>query len=104
MKVDEVDRTRCTLHYQPHQPVPNHNLFYFTHFCRLEIGILLTMNKNIVLILGLLLSLATTGWSQKFGYCNSSALLAEIPEVKAADSDLQGFQKQLTKKIGRAHV
>jgi outer membrane protein len=56
------------------------------------------MNKNIVLLLALLLSVATAGWSQKFGYCNSSALLSEIPEVKAADSELQSFQKQLTKK------
>jgi len=56
------------------------------------------MNKNIVLTLGLLLSLATTGFTQKFGYCNADALLAQLPEVKAADSDLQAFQNQLTKR------
>jgi outer membrane protein len=56
----------------------------------------LKMKKLILLALGL--SLATTGFSQKFGYCNSAALLAEIPEVKAADSELQAFQTQLTKR------
>lgn len=54
------------------------------------------MKKHILLSLGLLLSVA--GFSQKFGYCNSGALLSQIPEVKAADSDLQAFQAQLTKK------
>lgn len=44
------------------------------------------------------LSLATVGFSQKFGYCNSGLLLTQIPEVKAADSDLQAFQAQLTKR------
>ena len=56
------------------------------------------MNKFLVLTIGLALGLATDGFSQKFGYCNSTALLAQIPEVKAADSELQTFQTQLTKK------
>ena len=50
-----------------------------------------------MLSLGLLFS-TTIGFSQKFGYCNSVALLTQLPEVKAADSDLQAFQTQLTKK------
>ncbi len=36
--------------------------------------------------------------AQKFGYVNSQALLAEIPEVKEADANLQAFQAQLEKK------
>lgn len=44
------------------------------------------------------LSVASIGFAQKFGYCNSAALLTDIPEVKAADSDLQAFQSQLTKR------
>ena len=56
------------------------------------------MNKFLVLTIGFALGFATGGFSQKFGYCNSTALLAQIPEVKAADSDLQAFQTQLTKK------
>lgn len=50
--------------------------------------------------IGLSLTLfVTTGLSaQKFGYCNSTALLVQIPEVKEADSELQGFQAQLQKK------
>jgi outer membrane protein len=54
------------------------------------------MKKFFLLALGLMI--ATIGYSQKFGYCNSSALLTQIPEVKAADSDLQAFQAQLTKR------
>lgn len=56
------------------------------------------MNKKSGVILGLLLSIATIATAQKFGYCNSSALLTQLPEVKAADSDLKDFQAQLTKK------
>lgn len=56
------------------------------------------MNKFIALTIFFSLAVATEGISQKFGFCNSSALLAQIPEVKAADSDLQAFQTQLTKK------
>lgn len=56
------------------------------------------MNKSIVLTLALLMALTTAGFAQKFGFCNSSALLSGLPEVKAADSELQAFQTQLTKK------
>lgn len=56
------------------------------------------MNKIFALTLGLILALTTQGFSQKFGFCNSALLLTQIPEVKAADSDLQAFQTQLTKK------
>ena len=38
---------------------------------------------------------AITTNAQKFGYLNSALLLSELPEVKAADSDLEAFQKQL---------
>lgn len=55
-----------------------------------------TMKKTLVLAAALLL--ATAGFAQKFGYCNSTALLSELPEVKAADSDLKDFQTQLTKR------
>ncbi len=36
--------------------------------------------------------------AQKFGYLNSQALLAELPEVKQADATLQALQTQLEKK------
>lgn len=58
----------------------------------------MTKNKTFALTLGLVLTICTTGFSQKFGYCNSAALLVQLPEVKAADSDLQAFQTQLTKR------
>ncbi|MBK7937655.1 MAG: hypothetical protein IPJ82_11415 [Lewinellaceae bacterium] len=58
----------------------------------------LKMNKLFILTVGLAMLLSTDGFSQNFGFCNSTALLAQIPEIKAADSDLQAFQTQLTKK------
>ncbi|MBT8233014.1 MAG: OmpH family outer membrane protein [Saprospiraceae bacterium] len=33
--------------------------------------------------------------AQKFGYVNSALLLSELPEMKAADSELETYQKQL---------
>jgi len=33
--------------------------------------------------------------AQKFGYLNSAILLTELPEIKAADSELETYQKQL---------
>lgn len=36
--------------------------------------------------------------AQKIGYVNSAALMADLPEVKSADSNLEGFQTQLQKK------
>jgi outer membrane protein len=52
--------------------------------------------KYILISLGLLVT--TGAFAQKFGYCNSGVLLTQIPEVKAADSDLNAFQTQLTKR------
>lgn len=56
------------------------------------------MKKTLVLTLILLLSAAGAVQAQKFGYCNSLALMSELPEVKQADSDLQAFQTQLSKR------
>jgi outer membrane protein len=41
--------------------------------------------------------------AQKFGYLNSAAILEEMQEVKAANTNIQTFQEQLMKK-GRASV
>ena len=46
----------------------------------------------------LLLAATTTASAQKFGYVNSQAILAEMPEMKAAESGLEAMQKQLQKK------
>ncbi|TNE47812.1 MAG: OmpH family outer membrane protein [Bacteroidetes bacterium] len=56
------------------------------------------MKKTFVLTLGMVFTLAFTGFAQKFGYLNSVALLSELAEVKQADSDLKAFQTQLTKR------
>ena len=47
------------------------------------------------LILATMLCLTLGLQAQKFGYLNSAQLLAERPEVKAADSELETDQKQL---------
>ena len=36
--------------------------------------------------------------AQKFGFVNSTALIAELPEVKQADATIEALQKQLQKK------
>jgi outer membrane protein len=56
------------------------------------------MKKTIVFVLALMITMSSSVFAQKFGFCNSAALLAELPEVKQADSDLQAYQAQLTKK------
>ena len=45
-----------------------------------------------------LLATAASIQAQKFGYVNSAAILAEMPEVKAAEANLEALQKQLQKK------
>lgn len=37
--------------------------------------------------------------AQKFGYVNSQAILADMPEVKQAEATLEALQKQLQKKL-----
>ncbi len=51
----------------------------------------------------LLIAATTTASAQKFGYVNSAAILAEMSDMKAAESNLEGLQKQLQKK-GQAMV
>jgi len=46
-------------------------------------------------ILAVFIFLSVTAHAQKFGYINSAVLLSELPEVKAADSELETYQKQL---------
>lgn len=83
---------------------------FYSHFCglnhergafvtpRRENDFYNTLKMKKLFLLAFCFSLVGTAFSQKFGYCNSSALLSQIPEVKAADSDLQAFQSQLTKR------
>jgi len=46
----------------------------------------------------MLMGIATAVQAQKFGYVNSSAILADLPEVKQAESNLEALQQQLQKK------
>ncbi len=43
----------------------------------------------------LVVLLAISVQAQKFGYLDSAALLSELPAVKAADSEIETYQKQL---------
>ena len=53
---------------------------------------------KITAILTLLVFASFSINAQKFGYINSALLLSEMPEVKAADSDLEAYQTQLVAK------
>lgn len=50
------------------------------------------------LIVALLFTISFNAEAQKFGYVDSGAILAEMPEVKNADANLEALQKQLQKK------
>lgn len=61
----------------------------------------LTNMKNFLKIGGLFIALfclVNVAQAQKFGYVNSAAILAEMPDVKQADANLEALQKQLQKK------
>ncbi len=46
----------------------------------------------------LVLGVAQAASAQKFGYVNSAAILAEMPELKQAEASLEALQSQLQKK------
>jgi len=54
--------------------------------------------RIVSLVLVVILFISSSSVAQKFGYINSAAVLQDIPEVKAAESDLVGLQTQLKKK------
>ena len=54
------------------------------------------VNASVLLLL--FFSMMGVAQAQKFGYVNSAAILAEMPEVKQADANLEALQKQLQKK------
>jgi outer membrane protein len=54
---------------------------------------------RLIIALFVAFALATsTASAQKIGHINSQAILTEMPEVKAAESNLEAFQTQLQKK------
>ena len=58
--------------------------------------------NNFIKIFTLVICFATfftsTTYAQRFGFLNSQNLLAEYPEVKNADKQLQTYQEQLSKQ------
>jgi outer membrane protein len=55
------------------------------------------MKKSFSIILAVML-MSGSAFAQKFGYFNSLEVLSMVPEVKAADSDLEAFTKVLQKQ------
>ena len=55
---------------------------------------MLKIASLVILFLGTI----TAASAQKFGYVSSAAILAELPDVKSADAELEALQKQLQKK------
>ena len=55
-------------------------------------------SMKFLLLASFVLLVSLPGQAQKFGYLNSQVLLAELPEVKAADAEIQALQTQLEKK------
>jgi len=54
--------------------------------------------KTIITTLLLVIAVATTGSSQKYGHINSQEIIAAFPEVKAADSEVESYSNQLIQK------
>lgn len=59
------------------------------------------MKKNLFLLV--ILAFSSAAFAQKFGYVNTQELLVSLPEVKAADNELETYQKQLL-SIGQGKV
>lgn len=57
--------------------------------------------KNLIIIAALAICTfaAQSTYAQKMGYVNSALLLSEHPDIKAADSKLEGLQTQYAKQI-----
>jgi len=55
------------------------------------------IQKNVIrgLVAACILLLSTQAWSQKIGYLNSAAILAQFPQTKTADEQLKTFQDGL---------
>ena len=53
---------------------------------------------QLALVAVMVFAATATASAQKFGYVNSTAILAELPAMKAAESNLEAMQKQLQKK------
>ena len=56
------------------------------------------MTKSYLLSLLMTCAVVTMGISQKYAYINSTELLLGMPQVKAADSQLETYQKSLISK------
>lgn len=54
--------------------------------------------KKISLLVSFLLITATVSFAQKYGHINFGNLISAIPDTKAADTELENYQKQLVSK------
>ena len=56
------------------------------------------MNKSFYVLAFLLVAAFSGVQAEKIAFINSNVLMADVPEIKSADSNLQAFQSQLQKK------
>jgi len=56
------------------------------------------MNKLLIFIFLLTISTTTTFAQEKYGHLNFGNVVAQMPDTKAADSQLEAYQKQLVSK------
>ncbi|KAA3640713.1 MAG: OmpH family outer membrane protein [Bacteroidetes bacterium] len=54
--------------------------------------------KRLGILITVILMSATMGMAQKYGHLNFGNLLSSMPETKAADANLESYQKQLVAK------
>lgn len=75
-------------------------LFLQPQYSDVKLLKLKTMKKLLKssILFTLFLGLSFSVQAQKFGYVNSAAILAQMPEVKQAESELDALQKQYQKK------
>lgn len=55
-------------------------------------------SMKFLLLASFVLLVSLPGQAQKFGYLNSSLIMSEVPEIKAAESNLKAYQEQLSKQ------
>lgn len=53
---------------------------------------------QLALVAVMIFAATATASAQKYGYVNSALILSEMPDMKAAESNLEGMQTQLQKK------
>jgi outer membrane protein len=65
--------------------------------------VIMSMTQRFLLVCALCCSLSAA-YTQKIGYVNTQALLADMPEMKVADIQVNAFQNELVSKVEQMAV